>query len=395
MVIYWSLLLWVFFVGLAQPNEHNPLLNNHADGYKASWKLALVLMVPVIFLAAVRYAPIDTTTYIEYYIRIPLGMSHFKEYMSIYTDSHLYYGIQMWFKNTFQTTYIGWFTLLAVVQGGCVLWMLKKHSTNMAMSVYIYMASTMFTWMYNGVRQYLAVAILFALSDCIVKNRWYIYIPVALMLGGIAPFCEMMGLQEPEWYLQGVHQSALMMIPLFFFVQGKAFNWKMLVFVAGFIGLLLTGSLDSVLESTVEVSAFGNDVEQIVSGSGAHPLRAVMPMVPVVLALLKKNEIDGDETVPKMIHICINMSIVTVALYVASVFTSGVFVGRLAAYTELYNLILLPWLIQKLYKKEQQTWTYGVYGAYLGWFVYQMHIAWQGLSYASEWLGIYFYGGTR
>ena len=256
------------------------------------------------------------------------------------------------------------------------------------------MASTMFTWMYNGVRQFTAVCILFALSECFIKNRWYIYIPVVLLVGGVQPFCEVLGRADPPWYLCGIHQSALMMAPIFFFVQGKAWNWRMLVFVGAFMVLLLSGGLDSFLESATETTAYAVDLQYVQEDSGAHPLRAVVPMVPVVMALIKIKEIRSSEAVPKIITVCINMSVITAALYIASVLTSGIFVGRLPIYTEVYNLILIPWLIQNMYKKDQQLLTLGVYGGYLGWFLYQMYVAWGGLSYASEVLGVYFYGGT-
>ncbi len=395
MVIYWSVLLWVFFVGLCQPNKNNPLLSNNAVGAQASWKLAIALMLPVTLFAAVRFAPIDTQNYIRMYRDIPMDMTIFEDWLKeAYTDSQLFYGIEMWFKNTFHGDYVGWFAVVAVLQGCAVMLTLKKYSVNMAMSVYIFMASTMFTWMYNGVRQFAVVVILFALSECIVKNRWYIYISVVLLLGGVAPICELFGWQEPPWYLQGMHQSALMMIPIFFFVQGKAWNWKMLLFIAAFVVMIWTGGLDVFLESATETTAYAVDLQYVEEDTGAHPLRAVVPLVPVIMSLIKLKEIREDETVPKIISVSINMSVITVALYIASVFTSGIYVGRLPIYTEVYNLILIPWLIQNMYKKNQQFLTYGVYGAYLLWFMYQMLIAWGGLSYASEVLGLYYYGGT-
>lgn len=395
MVVYWGMLLWVFFVGLTRPNEQNPLLSNTAGDYHADWKLALLLMLPVTFFAAVRFAPMDTQAYIQMYRQIPTDMTMFEDWLKeAYSDSQLFYGIEMWFKNTFHGDYVSWFVVVAALQGGLMMWTLRKHSVNMAMSVYIFMASTMFTWMYNGVRQFVVVVILFALSDCIAKNRWYVYIPAVLLLGGVAPICEVLGWQEPPWYLQGMHQSALMMIPIFFIAQGKVWNWKVWVFVLAFVGLLLTGGLDSFLESATESTTYAIDLQYVEEDTGSHPLRAVVPLVPVIMSLIKLKEIREDETVPKIISVSINMSVITVALYVASVFTSGIYVGRLPIYTEVFNLILIPWLIQNPYKKYQQILTYGVYGAYLLWFIYQMHIAWSGLSYASQVLDIYYYGGT-
>lgn len=395
MVVYLGMLLWVFLIGLMQPNQHNPLTSNKATEYRAKWGLAIALMLPVTFFAMVRFAPIDTQTYIWMYRAIPTNMGIFEEWLAeAYTDSQLFYGVEMVFKCLIKQDYMYWLGFVALVHGALLTKTLQKYSPNIAMSVYIFMASTMFTWMYNGVRQFTAVCILFALSECFIKNRWYIYIPVVLLVGGVQPICEVFGWADPPWFLCGIHQSALLMIPIFFFVQGKAWNWKMLLFVAGFMALLLSGGLDSALESATETTAYAVDMQYVQEDNGAHPLRAVVPLVPVAMALLKYKEIRQRDDIPKMITVCINMSIITVAVYVASVLTSGIFVGRLPIYTEVYNLILIPWLIHNLYKKDQQLFAFGVYGAYFLWFVYQMYIAWGGLSYASEVLGIYFYGGT-
>jgi len=160
-----------------------------------------------------------------------------------------------------------------------------------------------------------------------------------------------------------------------------------------FVLLLMTGSLDSFLESATETTVYSQDLQYVQEDTGAHPLRAIVPAVPLLMALLKRKELASEET-PDLVRICVNMSVITVALYVASVFTSGIFVGRLPIYTEMYNLILIPWLLTQYYRKSQNIIAIGLYGAYLMWFVYQMHLAWGGLSYASETFGMAFYGGT-
>jgi len=393
MVVYWGMFIWVFCINALQPDENNPLRSNDAKAYRATWGMALALMLPVIVFAMFRTAPIDTQTYIRLFNEIPDEIKWFTDWMKTYEDSQLFYGIQMVFKCFITDDATWWLALVALVEGLLITYTLRRYSPNMAVSVYIFMGSTMFTWMYNGVRQFLVVCILFALTDCIIKNRWYIYVPVVVICGGIAPICEVLGWDAPEWFLGGFHQSALMMLPIFFLVRGKVFNWKIMVFIVAFVLLLMTGSLDSFLESATETTVYSQDLQYVQEDTGAHPLRAIVPAVPLLMALLKRKELASEET-PDLVRICVNMSVITVALYVASVFTSGIFVGRLPIYTEMYNLILIPWLLTQYYRKSQNIIAIGLYGAYLMWFVYQMHLAWGGLSYASETFGMAFYGGT-
>ena len=393
MAIYWSILLWVFFVGLSQPNKHNPLLFSKAEGTTASWKLAVALMAPVTFFAAMRGPIMDTGMYIADFRLMPSRMDVFDEWMLTRSDSRLFYGLSAIWKCMVSLEPTWWLTLIAVIHGVLLMVAFRRYSPNMPMSVYIFIGSTTFSWMFNGIRQFLVIAILFALTDCIIKNRWYIYIPVVLMLSGIEPILTAFGRETP-WWLDGVHQSALIMIPVFFFVQGKAWNWKMLLMTLVFCVLAFTGSLAPLLESTAEGTEYESDVAYFAEDGddGANPVRALVAAVPVVMALIKKKEIDEmGEDVPPIVPISINMSVFTVALYVASTLTkSGILVGRLPMYTELYGYILIPWLILNVYKKDQQILTYGVYGAYLAWFVYQTFSV-GGYYYISTMLGLQIY----
>jgi len=69
--------------------------------------------------------------------------------------------------------------------------------------------------------------------------------------------------------------------------------------------------------------------------------------------------------------------------------TSGIIMGRIPIFFEIYSYILLDWLLRNVFKDDQkflmQTLCILFYTAY---FYYQMVIVYQGLGYYSEWLGI-------
>lgn len=70
-----------------------------------------------------------------------------------------------------------------------------------------------------------------------------------------------------------------------------------------------------------------------------------MAAVPSVLAFICRENIK--EYNNKHINLWINTSVITVVLYTVGVISSGVFVGRLPIYTEIYNVLLLPFLLKK------------------------------------------------
>ena len=69
------------------------------------------------------------------------------------------------------------------------------------------------------------------------------------------------------------------------------------------------------------------------------------------------------------------MYIISMGLYLVSMVTSGIFIGRLPIYCSLYGYILLPWEIEHLIKPRSRGMVYiGMIGAYLLFYYYQMHI---------------------
>ena len=67
------------------------------------------------------------------------------------------------------------------------------------------------------------------------------------------------------------------------------------------------------------------------------------------------------------------MSIASAGLYVISMFTSGIFIGRLPIYFSLYNYILLPWEINRIFTKQSARIIYIIMViAYLGFYLYSL-----------------------
>ena len=169
-----------------------------------------------------------------------------------------------------------------------------------------------------------------------------------------------------------IHSSAILMLPVIFIVQGKAWNHKTLFFIVLAIIMMYafsnyTGLLDRMLEETeyagvmASAAAMGDD--------GTNPIRVLVNSVPMLLALLGKKQIDLENN--EVINLCVNMSIITVALYLVSMVTSGVMIGRLPIYTSLYSYILLPYFIKELFT-EQSTKIVSVLmiGLYFAYYLY-------------------------
>lgn len=123
-------------------------------------------------------------------------------------------------------------------------------------------------------------------------------------------------------------------------VTGRAWSPKQnLIIIAAVVGLLFLRPILDAVESSLANSTYDYAVAAMNSDSGSSIIRPVIAAVPVVIAYIHRDRIDAGN---KMIHICINMSLINFLLNLLATFTCGLYVIRLATYTAGYSLILYP-----------------------------------------------------
>lgn len=78
------------------------------------------------------------------------------------------------------------------------------------------------------------------------------------------------------------------------------------------------------------------------------------------------------------INISVNFSVITMALGLVSMGTSGIFLGRLPIYGELYALgITLPWLLENVFTQNSKRLIQIIaITCYIILFYYQLHFSW-------------------
>lgn len=389
-MVFWLMLLWVLAIWyFVQPSMSSRLLRKDGvyDERVSTGFCVLIFCLPLFFIA-LRTGFQDTGAYIGIFKGAPLVMSRFEEFNNSRDHSQLYFGLMMIFKIYVADNAHIWLAVIAVLQSVFMLKTLKKYSVDLGMSVFLFVASGMCVmWMCNGMRQFLAVTMLFACTGWILENKWYYFFPVAVLIMGLSPITSKLGLETAPWYMCGIHQSALIFILSYFFIQGKAFNKKVWILIAIFVVLIFTGGLNSVLDSSVEDTTYVKDMANVNADDGTSIPRVLVASVPFIMALFAWDELKKDTT-PPIINLSANCSAVTSILYIASAFTSGIYVGRLPIYTEMYNLILMPWLIKHAYKENQSVITGAMIASYILYFYYQFNVAWSGSRYVSELLGI-------
>ena len=374
MTIYVFMLIWVIIFGiLANATSKTVCVDSENMIYEQRVSLFFALMTfsVIIFFASLRSSVADTGAYISMFKSYPSDLSQIDGLLNGVAKRYPGFLVLTVLLKKFTSDYNVWFTIIAVISGICVMIPLYKYSSNFGVSAFLFMASCQFSWMFNGMRQFLVASIIFACTGLVLRKK---FIPYAIIV------C----------LLSTIHTSALILIPMYFIVTGEPWNKRTMLFVGAIIlAILFTSKFTGVLEDVVENTDYATSMEEFKeTDDGTSIMRIAVESVPVIIAFIYRNRIK-DKLTP-IIKLSINMSLVASGLYVISkIARSGIMLGRLPIYFSMYNLILLPWLIKNIFNKEEKRLVYYLMVIlYLAFFYYQMVVTWNGFGYASKILGL-------
>ena len=376
MQVYWFMLGWVIFFGvLSQVTAKRVCVGQNLDGdiyeSRANLFMAFITFAVIIFFAGARSYVADTSAYIKMFNDYPL----FQNAHNIIFDSNArepgFRLFSILIKTFISDNYTVWLSIIAVISGICVMIPLYKYSCNFGVSVFLFMTSCQFFWMFNGMRQFLVAAIIFSCTGLILKNKTLLYIIIVCILST-------------------VHQSALLLIPMYFIAQGEPWNKRTLLFIGCIVlAMLFTTKFTNLLTDVVEQTDYAGSVNEFKNtDDGTNPIRILVESIPIILAFIYRDKI-RDKLTP-IIKLSINMSLIASGLYIISkIASSGILLGRLPIYFSMYNLILLPWLLKNIFVKREKDLVYYIMViCYLMYFYYQINILSGGAIYISEVLKI-------
>lgn len=375
MQVYYFLLVWTIGFGIMLNMASQYSYNNGiVTEKKYSIFILIVAFLPLIIFTGARSNGVaDTAAYIGMFESYPSTLNEL--FLSdILNDSRMkgFIVFSTFIKQYISTDYNTWLFIIAIPTCVCIMMTLKKYSTNIAASIFLFMASCQFIWLFNGMRQYLVVAILFACTPMILNKQPIPYFIIVLILSTI-------------------HTSAIIMIPMYFIVSGEPWNKKtMIIVVICIFAIIFADSFLDIFNNAMEETNFATGLKANKdTDNGTSLIRIFVESIPTIIAFLWRVKLK-DKYTPIM-KISVNMSIISTCIYIISkIVKSGIMVGRLPIYLSIYNLILLPWLIDTIFEEKTKRLVYYIMIlCYLGFFYYQMEITWRGFPYTSEILKLY------
>jgi len=388
MIVYYSILTYTCLIAYfgcylyRQKLANGPQIDDDAYLVKAEKSIslfwALVSVALLVFFVGQRSEYGDTHAYISSFENASKVINKDELFGGVGTDSAGYSVLQILFKKYISSDYNAWFTFLAIFQAGAIVSLYYRYSCNYFFSIYLFIASTSFTWMMNGVRQFTAVCLVFYFFNYVIDRKIIGFAIVVLLA-------------------YTIHDTAILWIPIYFIIGFRPFSKQIWFFViitvlVFFFITEFTSFLDSSLEGT-DYEGYGStmtnyDPENTGQvDNGVNPIRALISAVPPAIALWRWKYIK-DRTNP-MIDKCINLGTAAAGVNLLGVVTSGILVGRIPIYFTPVNFIVIPWLMKYAFVgKLQKFMIWATYILYFAYFIYDMVFMKFG-TYISDNLGIY------
>ena len=362
---YVLILVWIGFMAIVAKGQYRQEYDELTGEYV--WRVtpvfAIIVMIPVIWMAATREYIADTFLYLANYYAMPTSFFDLPLFFRSIQKDHAFYILSCIIHIIFNNKDVIYLGIIATIQAIGVVFLFRKYSSDYVFSTFLFIVSSDYiSWMFNGIRQFLAVAIIILGTPWMLKEKkgswvqsnikWIVLVLIASTF----------------------HKSSLLMIPLVLIAKGEPWNKKTILFMGlvvlavAFVGRF-TGLLDDALQGT----QYSNVVTDYTTWNddGTNPIRVAVYSVPALISFLYRNKLRVSQD--KLIFFCTNMSIISMGLYLLSMVTSGIFIGRIPIFVSLYSYILLPWELDNLFQNRGMMRLLTI-SAYLLFYYVQMHL---------------------
>lgn len=335
------------------------------------WLAAFIFGGVLLVFCGLRSGIADTGTYIGIFRTWPTNVAEI-DWSSVTMDKGFYF-VTVLFRQFVSTDFHPWLFIIALISIIPTIYAFKTYASDFGMTAFLFIATTSFVYLVNGMRQYICMAVMLACSRWIIEKKYLRFILVCLILST-------------------VHASVLVFIPVCLVVNARPWGvrMQMVILLAVLAGLRFDyfwGQFGGLLTDTL----YEGYIDFFKSGdySGSTIIRLLVALVPVIIAFIARKYIESCHD--PMINMAINMSAINACFYFIATFTSGMAVGRVCAYFDIYNLLLLPWLVNNVFTRQSSRIIKAAcIVLYTAYFYYQMVVTWH-LPYVSDVLNLYLY----
>ena len=316
------LLIWMgvaFFMSQNVTKKKVTILGQEEERY--SLLFAVVVFFPLFWFVTTVFARSDMYAYWSSYEGSSMSIMDVIRNWNSIDKGPGYSLVQAFARSIGVSTFQEFRLFITMLYSIPLVLVYRFYSEDYVYSIFLLIATMSYdSWMMNGMRQFLAAVMIFAALPLLLKKHYILVLMVILAA-------------------MTVHKSAMLMIPVFIVSQFKPWSrlmiFSMIIFAV--VLYIYIGASDWMSEETKSTA------------EGSNPLRTVISAIPVVIAFVGRKQISLANN--RMINICVNVSVTTVIMYALASVTSGVMVGRLPGYTTIFNYLLFPYLLKKVFNE--------------------------------------------
>lgn len=244
-----------------------------------------------------------------------------------------------------------------------LMYFLYNYSGDMKFAFYLFVMAGCWEHTMNGLRQYLATAIIVVVFPLFATRKWYLFLPIVFVAAQI-------------------HTSAYIFFILYLISNTEACGkvTKAILIIGVFIVITspLTGNI---IDGFISDTVYGDKYSGNEWSNSINIFRILVSAVPIVLAFINK-EVMKDKY--KYYNTVFNMALFYTIFTMAGVF-SAVY-ARFNLYFEVFSVLLLVWNVNEMVKEPKYSWIKNAACiCYALYFIYQIIFTY-GLSWHEDYL---------
>ncbi|ESU32063.1 hypothetical protein G3A_13080 [Bacillus sp. 17376] len=266
---------------------------------------------------------------------------------------------QMLLKNFSDDPQILIFTA-AIITNILIILVFSKYSRHFELSTFVYITGGLYLVTMNGIRQSLTAAIIFMATRFLISGNFFAYALIVL-------------------FASTFHESALILLPIYFLVRYKAWSRAtLMLLVIAVVIVIGFDQFSSILFSSLEDTQYGHykDFQE----GGANVIRVAVFGTPLIIAFFGREKLR--EIFPESDYI-VNMALIGLVFMIVS--TQNWIFARFNIYFELYQLILVGWIVKLFHDKEQRFVYLGIIVCYFLFYYYESVVT-LNIQYRSEYI---------
>lgn len=332
MTVWWITLASSYLLCLIARSTGKIVYQNGRYTEKCNKVIAFFAMMVLILVAGLRNGIGDTVIYMDGFKTAPSTIAaSIKMFVNKEMKDRGFYLLEGIIKSVKDDKHFFIF-VMSFVTIGLIFMTYYKYSEYLELSIYLFITTGCYLVTMNGIRQYLASAILFFFFPMIENRNWKAYIPIVLICSTL-------------------HKSALIFLPLYFLANhqawGKVTKWILMIGIILYVTYPVTGPI---LADMLGESQYGEYKSALMStGSGANMIRVLVMAVPVVLSYIGREYLKGKE---KYYNIIVNFSVVNLIFILLA--TKFWIYARFNMYFSVYMIILIIWCIRYLFDETNR-----------------------------------------